>query len=106
MRNSATRGNTSHQQSSSPISSETLLIDVDAVARLLNVSSRTVWTLTSTGQLPHLRIGRRVLYSVASIRAWTEAKLTAGPTTPVVAPPAAKPVAKQANAPQSLFGGD
>lgn len=38
-----------------------LLLSVTEAARLLNVSPRTVWSLTESGSLPHVRIGRRVL---------------------------------------------
>ena len=35
-----------------------LLLTVAQVAQLLQVSSRTVWRLASTGELPHISIGR------------------------------------------------
>ncbi len=59
-----------------------LLLGVDDVAKLLNVSARTVWTLTESGELPHLRIGRRVLYPVDALRRWAEARTQGGSVTP------------------------
>lgn len=51
-----------------------LLLSVTEAARLLNVSPRTVWSLTESGSLPHVRIGRRVLYPPDALRHWTEAQ--------------------------------
>jgi excisionase family DNA binding protein len=55
-----------------------LLVGIDEVARMLNISARTVWTLTKTGGLPHLRIGRRVLYPVDAICRWTAERTRGG----------------------------
>jgi excisionase family DNA binding protein len=77
------------QATTPPQGGQPLLVGVADVARLLNVSARTVWSLTDTGQLPHLRIGRRVLYPLESVRAWTIARTQAfvppraHPSTPV-----------------------
>jgi len=42
---------------------ERLLIDVKDVAKMLNVCERTIRNLTKVGELPVVRIARRVLYS-------------------------------------------
>ena len=42
---------------------ESLLIDVKTTAKMLNVSERTVRTLTKRGELPVVKILGRVLYS-------------------------------------------
>jgi excisionase family DNA binding protein len=55
-----------------------LLVGIDDVARLLNVSARTVWSLTESGSLPHLRIGRRVLYPVDGLRRWAAERTRGG----------------------------
>ena len=50
----------------------TLLVDTREAARLLNISTRTLWTLTARGELPSVRIGRRVLYRVETLREFTQ----------------------------------
>ena len=37
-------------------------------AKALGISPRTLWTLTTQGHVPHLRLGRAVLYPVDSLR--------------------------------------
>lgn len=79
---SVTRSPQLFAASGSPDSGSTpLLVGIEEVARLLNVSSRTVWTLTVSGSLPHLRIGRRVLYPVDAVRRWTAERTQGGGTT-------------------------
>jgi len=43
-------------------------------ARVLGVSTRTLWTWTKTGHVPHVRVGggkrKTTLYPVAELRAW------------------------------------
>lgn len=46
------------------------LMTVDETAKTLCVSPRTVWTLTQDGSLTCVRIGRRVLYDPADVRAF------------------------------------
>ena len=42
---------------------ESLLVDVKTTAKLLNVSERTLRTLTKRGELPVVKLMGRVLYS-------------------------------------------
>ena len=51
-------------------SSPSLLLSMRDAARSLGISERTVWTLVQERRLPHLRVGRRVLFSRASLEAW------------------------------------
>lgn len=39
-------------------------------AKALGVSERTLWTWTQNREIPHIRIGRRVLYPVDVLRKW------------------------------------
>lgn len=48
--------------------SDPLAVDVHEVARITSLSPRTIWKLTASGELPSLRVGRRVLYRVESVR--------------------------------------
>lgn len=47
---------------------ERLLVDAPAAARLLSVSVRTLANLTARSQLPCVRIGRSLRYSVEDLR--------------------------------------
>ena len=53
-------------------SADPLLVDGREAARLLGVSRRTLWTLTSNGTVPHVRIGRLVKYSPIDLQAYVE----------------------------------
>ncbi|APW60526.1 helix-turn-helix transcriptional regulator [Paludisphaera borealis] len=58
----------------SPVSSGTLLIDAEEVARRLDVSSRTVWRLNSAGKLPKpVAVGGSKKWRSDEIRRWVEA---------------------------------
>lgn len=39
-------------------------------ARALGLSSRKLWAMTASGEVPHLRLGKAVLYPVDSLREW------------------------------------
>ncbi len=52
---------------------ETLLLSADQLARILDVSVRTIWRLRDTGRLPPpLRIGGGVRWRRADIQNWIE----------------------------------
>ncbi len=55
---------------------EPLLVDVRVAARLLSVCERTVWNMAKRGELPSLRIGRAVRFSVDDIKAWIQRQTT------------------------------
>lgn len=39
-------------------------------AKVLSISERTLWTLTNRREIPHLRLGRAILYPVDGLRSW------------------------------------
>jgi excisionase family DNA binding protein len=39
-------------------------------AKMLSVSQRTLWSWTKAGIIPHIRIGRCVIYPADSLRIW------------------------------------
>lgn len=43
-------------------------------AQMLGISERLLWTWTNSGEIPHVRIGTRVLYPVAQLRCWLSKK--------------------------------
>lgn len=55
-------------QSAEP--SERLAVNRREAARLLGVSERLLWTWTNAGEIPHVRLGTRVLYPIEQLRAW------------------------------------
>jgi excisionase family DNA binding protein len=52
-----------------------LLLTVAEAAKALAVS---VWTLTNRGELPAVRIGRAVRYSIDDLRAWIDRRKSGG----------------------------
>lgn len=57
-----------------PSASEPLLVSAAAAAELLGVSARTLWSLTHAGDMPFVRMGRRIMYSPESLRSWIAAQ--------------------------------
>lgn len=56
-----------------PEPATTLLLTAREAARALAVSERTLWQLTSDGQLPAARLGKRsVRYSLSDLREFIE----------------------------------
>jgi excisionase family DNA binding protein len=49
-----------------------LLLRSAEAARTLAVSRRKLWDMTARGEIPHVRIGRCVRYSVDDLRRWIE----------------------------------
>ena len=47
-------------------------------ARILGISERTLWSLTKKGEIPHVRTGRVVLYSIAALEEWLAGNQTGG----------------------------
>lgn len=53
---------------------EPILVDAAEAARILSISPRHLWELTNRGEIPCVRTGRRVLYSVETLRAWARSQ--------------------------------
>jgi excisionase family DNA binding protein len=47
-----------------------LLLTAREAAAALSMSERTLWGLTHSGEIPAIRIGRSVRYSVAALAQW------------------------------------
>ena len=47
-----------------------LAVNLRQAAALLGVSDRTVWSLVQRREIPHLRLGKRLLFRPESLRAW------------------------------------
>ncbi len=47
-------------------------------ARMLGISERTLWSYTKSGDIPHVRLGRRILYPIQALRDWMQRIITGG----------------------------
>jgi excisionase family DNA binding protein len=47
-----------------------LALGAREAARAIGVSARTLWTLTKRREIPHVRVGARVVYRVEALEAW------------------------------------
>jgi hypothetical protein len=61
---------------------EPLLVDAISAAKLLSISQKTLWLYTQRGDIPHRRIGSRVLYPLAFLRCNAETGSAASPSSP------------------------
>ena len=51
---------------------EPLLLGAKQAAHLLDISMRSLWSLSVSGQVPSVKLGARRLYRPESLRAWLE----------------------------------
>jgi excisionase family DNA binding protein len=62
----------------STINSAKLLLTAREAAAAMSISLRTLWTLTASQQVPHIRVGRSVRYPTDALQQWIEAKQKGG----------------------------
>ena len=55
-----------------------LALSPRAAAKALGISERLLWSKTNCGEIPHVRIGKRVLYPVGSLKEWLADKVKTG----------------------------
>ena len=48
----------------------TLALRPRQAARALSISERLLWSKTNAGEIPHMRIGRSILYPVGPLEKW------------------------------------
>ena len=65
-------------QSSPPEKRVTLLLTPQQAADALAISPRKLWGMTASNEIPHIRCGRCVRYSVDDLRQWIESQRKAG----------------------------
>lgn len=58
-----------------------LLMTPKQAAQTLSLSPRKLWSLTASGEIPHLKIGRSVRYPVKDLSEWIEAQRKGGNAT-------------------------
>jgi len=65
-------------QSTDPKRTQRLTLNATEAANVIGVSPRLLWSLTNRGEVPHVRIGRRIVYPIAAIEAWLAARAKGG----------------------------
>ncbi len=60
----------------------TLLLTATQAAEALAISPRKLWSMTQSGQVPHIRLGRCLRYPAADLQRWIDARRE-GPAHPV-----------------------
>jgi excisionase family DNA binding protein len=55
-----------------------LLLTAREAAAALSISARKLWSLTASGEVPHVRIGRAVRYPVDELAEWVVQRTAAG----------------------------
>ena len=59
-------------------SSPSLLLTAKQAASALAISERKLWSLTNSGEIGHVRIGRSVRYPIAGLQQWIDAQTQGG----------------------------
>jgi excisionase family DNA binding protein len=53
---------------------EKLSLRPRAAAKAIGVSERTLWTWTHKNEIPHIRMGKTILYPIDALRKWLDAR--------------------------------
>ncbi len=61
-----------------PPAVEPILLKPPQAAQVLGIGKRKLWSMTAGGEIPHVRIGKSVRYSVDSLRDWVAGQLQEG----------------------------
>jgi predicted DNA-binding transcriptional regulator AlpA len=51
-------------------------------AKALGISERLLWDWTNRGEVPHIRVGKAILYPVDVLRRWLDEQAAAGKEVP------------------------
>ena len=55
-----------------------LLLKPQQAAETLQISERKLWSMTSSGEVPHIRLGRSVRYPIADLEHWIDGQKSGG----------------------------
>ena len=55
-----------------------LLLTPAQAAKALAISPRKLWAMTASGEIPHVRIGRSVRYSLDDLHRWIDEQTQGG----------------------------
>lgn len=61
-----------------PQTAAILLLKPQEAAKALAISPRKLWSLTASGEIPHVKIGRLVRYRPESLATWLTAQEKGG----------------------------
>ncbi|MCW5776505.1 MAG: helix-turn-helix domain-containing protein [Phycisphaeraceae bacterium] len=67
-------GGVAPQASAAPGDAEPLLMPSSRAHEMLGISSRQLCKMVAAKEVPHVRIGRRVLFSPRALEAWIDAR--------------------------------
>ncbi len=56
----------------------TLLLTPADAAKALAISPRKLWSMTDAGDIPRIKMGRSVRYSLADLQAWIKEQASGG----------------------------
>lgn len=62
----------------SAIATTVLALRAKEAARALGIGERQLWSLTRSGQIPHVRVGRSVTYPIDLLRDWLKRRAKGG----------------------------
>lgn len=65
---------------SNPTTPQPMLVPPREAARLLAISERTLWSLTRSREIPHVRLRRCVRYDIEDLREWIATNKNGGGT--------------------------
>jgi len=55
-----------------------MALDRKEAAKALGIGIRLLWEMTNRNEIPHFRLGKRVLYSVAALERWMAQRAEGG----------------------------
>jgi excisionase family DNA binding protein len=64
--------NSTNTSSKSEVETPCLAMRAREAALALGISDRLLWEWTSRGQVPHIRMGKVILYPVDTLRTWLQ----------------------------------
>jgi excisionase family DNA binding protein len=53
----------------------TLAMRPREAAKAIGISERTLWSWTHNNEIPHIRMGKAILYPVDALRRWLESRV-------------------------------
>jgi excisionase family DNA binding protein len=59
-----------------------LSVGLEDAAKLIGISGRTLWTMVDRGEVPHVKLGGRLLFRVESLDKWLEEREQASSKPP------------------------
>ncbi|MEX2214983.1 MAG: helix-turn-helix domain-containing protein [Phycisphaeraceae bacterium] len=59
-----------HKTESNPEGDNRLVLSRKEAAEALRISERKLWSMTASGDIPHLKVGRRVVYPKLQLMQW------------------------------------